>query len=202
MIKQVISYRFGKQVRLLALAALFLLPATGWGQGQNLGGCYYIKNNDETTSTFYLCPSEPCDLVYATDQPYLTTYPHTGTDRSVWYLTSKMVENVEYYYIVHVSEAKYLTFNEQMGTGGTGTYNYPDSRIRVHLQSDPDDSSDRKSLFRLRYTSGSDNDYYTISPKSDDGKSLNPAGNNTDSYCGTELMTPTGRLRLTLSISQ
>jgi hypothetical protein len=171
----------------LFFALLFLAPLAGWGQTSlNLGGCYYIKSN--AAQTYYLCPSEPCELVYAADQPYLTTNTTGDVARSVWYLTSEVVENVEYYYIVNVSEAKYLTLNNVMGTnnGNTNnTYNLPNSRLRVHLQPTPDDSPNQKSLFQLRYTTS--NDYYTISPKlnEENGNSLNPAGDNRNSDCGT-----------------
>ena len=168
------------QYGLLLFVLLILSPMVGWAQ--DLGGCYYIKSNDN--AAYYLCPSEPCSLWYHNDaeQPFLTTNTQTGNDRSVWYLMSEMVGDVEYYYLVHLSDDnsdvnKYLTFNEVVASSG-GSYQ---QRLRVHLQEDPDDSDDKNSLFKIVSGSG----FYTISPKSDLGKSLNPAGNNYEGYCGT-----------------
>ena len=61
MTKQVISYSFGRQVRLLALAVLFLAPFWAWGQ-TDYSGVYYIGSVGYNSSTpainYYLCPTE------------------------------------------------------------------------------------------------------------------------------------------------
>ena len=52
MTKQVISYSFGRQVRLLALAVLFLAPFWAWGQTDYSGVYYIMQVHLPTTSTF------------------------------------------------------------------------------------------------------------------------------------------------------
>ena len=156
-----------------ALCALFM---NGKVLAQDYSGYYYINSNYNTS--YYICPSgDECGLYYNTpNQPYLTTYQTGQVSGSVWRLQKTTVNEVDYYYVIHHEDGKYLTYNEVMGTGTSA-----DSRIRVHLQASPD--PDGNSLFLVNMPAGQT--YYTISPKNDSNRSLNPAGNNYNSYCGT-----------------
>ena len=63
-------------------------------------GFYYIANNDgyksaDIANNYYLCPASD-NLVYNTDQPYLTTYKTGQVSGSIWEIRRADVEG-EYY---------------------------------------------------------------------------------------------------------
>ncbi|MBP5527101.1 MAG: chitobiase/beta-hexosaminidase C-terminal domain-containing protein [Bacteroidales bacterium] len=152
-------------LRRLALAAFLLLPAALWAQ--DLSGTYYIASNDN--SAYYLCPSTG-SLVYATGQPYLTTYQTGQVSGSVWRIVKD--EGSGYYHIIHAADDLYLTHNVSLTNDA--------SRLRVHLQSSLDGNN---SLFKVEQVAGQS--YYIIEPMTVSGSSLNPAGNNYNNYAGT-----------------
>lgn len=198
------SYRIGKQVRILALAALFLTPFWTWGQ-TDYSGTYYIgvygKNNSSqytpdnpnNTNNFYLCPTEDWLYYVATNncqhtpdngQPFITSYKckdHNDYDltKAVWVITKQ--SNSNYYYIQQGSSGKYLVFNGQIGNGGA-------NRIRVHLETieaptQPDDNA----LFAITLAiSGDYSGYWLFHPKNaSSGYYLNITDGNYDSLLGT-----------------
>ena len=155
MTKQVISYSFGRQVRLLALAVLFLAPFWAWGQ-TDYSGVYYIGSVGYNSSTpainYYLCPTEgwcyyaPDDDFTGTDNgnPFLTTYQCRGTSsyderKAIW--TIEKAPNSDYYYIKQTSTGKYILSNGQIRTADV-------NRMRVHLEAVSGDLDD-KALFAI-----------------------------------------------------
>jgi len=155
--------------------------------GYDYSGTYYIASYDNnnysstnTNSNYYLCPSE---VFYdgdgyqtSGDMPYLTTYKTNRDAKSRWEVKFvKTDNNVDYYYVNHVSSSKYLTLNDSRSSDA--------SRIRLHLQEEPATNGDELFYFTVDAKRGNS---LTICPKNDsDGRSLNPAGNNYDSYSGT-----------------
>ena len=181
MTMKVVSYRFEKQVRLLALAVLFLAPFWAWGQ-TDYSGVYYIGSAGYNASTpannFYLCPTEgwlyykPTDN-WSTDgttypNPFLTTFRcktndyHDGSSIDAVWIIEK-APNSEYYYIKQASTGRYMVSNGQI----SGTTNA--NRMRVHIESVTPENLDDKALFSITPYST----WLVISPKS-------PAGWNGD----------------------
>ena len=165
--------------RCLAVS-MFLMLTLGSGNvwGEDYSGTYYIGtagyNAGTPNNNFYLCPTEGW-IFYKPDNkwsddgttypnPFLTTYKcktnsyHSGdTSNAVWYIEKHPTLN--YYYIRHASDGKYVISNGQI----SGTTN--GNRMRVHLEAmDPEDLDD-KALFSIYSYSG----YLVISPKSSDG---------------------------------
>ena len=155
MTKQVISYSFGRQVRLLALAVLFLAPFWAWGQ-TDYSGVYYIGsvgyNSSTPANNYYLCPTEgwcyyaPDDDFTGTDNgnPFLTTYQCRGTSsyderKAIW--TIEKAPNSDYYYIKQTSTGKYILSNGQIRTAEA-------NRMRVQLEAVSGDLDD-KALFAI-----------------------------------------------------
>lgn len=190
MTKQMISYRFRKQARLLALAVLFLAPFLAWGQ-TDYSGIYYIASRDwnvnNTTTNFYLCPTEnwayyqsssPYYYVYSegcnTDMPFLTTYQcrngEYNAENAVWIIEKHATR--DYYYIKRAIDGKYLTYNRAMGDNSNA------GRMRVHLEASPTDTDN--ALFEITYSS-STGIYEIITIKESSRKYLNvtgPSGGN------------------------
>ncbi len=167
--------------------------------GDDLSGYYHIAshklveanpqsfyNSNDPANNYYLCPAAPpenpasdynYDAVYydgnGKQQPYLTTYTTNKDENSIWRLKlATTVGNVNYYYIIHYSDGKYLTHNY--------TKSNTANRLRAHLQSIPDGDN---SLFSITTQS----DGYKIVPKSvasEDNKFLNPSQGNRLSYQG------------------
>lgn len=181
-----ISYRFRKQARLLALAALFLAPFWAWGQ-TDYSGVYYIAsggkaaangsgytyNSSNPANNFYLCPTEGWCFYQATNdftgtdngQPFFTTYKcrtndyHSGDPSgAIW--TIEKAPNSNYYYIKQTSTGKYMLSNGQIRTSTNA------DRIRVHLESVTGDLDD-KALFAIEPVSGQS--YVVIRIVSPDG---------------------------------
>ena len=149
-----------------------------WGQ-TDYSGVYYIGSNssktenswngDAITTNYYLCPTEgwiyykyenDVDDFTATDngQPFLTTYQCRNSSKyddvrnAVW--TIQKHPTLNYYYIIHTLDGKYLTYN-----GWIRTTSSTNNRIRVHLQDSPSDNS----LFGITYVN--EGNYYNISAK-------------------------------------
>ena len=140
---------------LLTLAITIASVTHVWGQ-TNYSGTYYIGSRDynanNTTTNYYLCPTEGWCYYQATNDfsgtdtgmPFLTT--HQCRD-GVYDVNNKAVWNVEkhptedYYYIKRASDGKYVVLNGQIRTTGDA------NRMRVHLEAlaNPDD----KALFAL-----------------------------------------------------
>lgn len=185
-----ISYRFGKQVRLLALAALFLAPFWAWGQ-TDYSGLYYIASNyrdlennartpydpEDLDDNLYLCPTvptsswnwyygEPNMAVHDnTGKFFMTTYKCHGNNYSdenaVWIIEKHPSQN--YYYIKRAIDSAYLTYNGSI----TSPSNVGANRMRVHTERatpDPDNSSHDIYLFAI--TSYGSNGAVNISAKS------------------------------------
>jgi len=155
--------------------AVMMVVGVGGVKADDFSGTYYIKSNEN--ATFYLCTStvfyDGNHYANSGDMPYLTTATTAtiGTmDDAVWRIIK--AESGDFYYVVHAIDGKYLTLNDDP------TNNGDKSRLRVHLQYLKDGVN---SLFVIKKNST----WYNISPKSDSGRSLNPAGDNYDSRAGT-----------------
>ena len=173
----------------LALTLLLMLVVGVSGvkaqSGQDFTGFYYIGNycsnephiNRLTPETnYYLVPSEGdgVTLFYADGMPYLTTYKTNKDDNSVWKIKFvKTEDNIDYYRIIHNSDSKYLTHNTSKTNDS--------SRLRVHLQASIEEEN---SLFYFKTAEKEGVVYYNIIPKSEPTISLNPAGNNQQTYAG------------------
>ena len=159
MTKNVNSYRIGKQIKLVALAALFLAPFWVWGQGQtDYSGTYYIGSNGYVTpvpspnTNYYLCPTEGWAFyvsdgnVTGTDngKPFLTTYQCRNENLSYDATKAKWTlikdASTGYYYIIQTKTGRYMVSNGSICGN-------PD-RARVHLEA-IDNPSDlgNKALF-------------------------------------------------------
>ena len=165
-------------LKLLRFAAiLLLLMVVGvsemWGQVDN--GLYYIASRDykanTTTTNFYLCPTEPDETwpyYYSssspyftttnTEMPFMTTYQcrngENGYDsrKALWVVKESSTEG--WYYIIHLTDGKYLTFNDAMGNESNA------GRMRLHIQKTDDGD---KALFKINYQSA--NGFYDIISK-------------------------------------
>lgn len=147
----------------MGLRAL-LLPlcfATGILHAQtDYSGTYYIASHGfveaNTTTNYYLCPSESWYYYTATTpfytstdngQPFMTTYKCRNgvydSQKAVWIVQKH--PSLNYYYIIHAIDGKYLTYNGQMATGNVG-------RMRLHLEATADGDN---ALFQITYVSGS-----------------------------------------------
>lgn len=115
-----------------------------WGQ-TDYSGVYYIASNgynaSNTTSNYYLCPTEGwCYYDYTTQddftsqdngKPFLTTYKcrdgvYNVNEKAVWIVEKHPTQN--YYYIKRAFDGKYIVFNGQIRTTTNA------DRMRVHLE--------------------------------------------------------------------
>ena len=170
-----------------------------WGQ-TDYSGVYYIgtvTHGDTPADNFYLCPTVDWKYYqssspYYTDadngQPFLTTYKCRGTagydaKEAVWYVEKH--PSLNYYYIKHASDNKYLTYNAAF-LSNVG-------RARVHLEDTPEDDY---ALFAISYNS-TKNAYDIISKYAEDNitypddkgkarKYLNINKSNKQSLIGTD----------------
>lgn len=174
----------------LALMAV-LVFAVQWACGQqgptgtDYTGIYYIANCNEgaydlnnTAGNYYLCPSTN---LYASDQPFLTTYKTNRGSDSRWQIEYAKTEGgKDYYHLIHLSESgnRYLVFNDKILNNNV-------NRLRVHLQSSLS-SVENDNLFYIAA-----NDYINgsvmicpYSSSTNSKKSLNPAKGNQNYYEG------------------
>ena len=175
-----------------------------WGQ-TDYSGTYFIGsvgyNSDNTTTNYYLCPTEGWCYYRATNDfsgtdtgmPFLTTYQCRNgvydVRKAVWTIEKAPAPNDAYYYIKHALTGRYLTSN-----GTIRTTNNAD-RMRVHLESVSSENLDDKELFTIDYV----NNKYYISPKGVVGGADNRTwlvvnGGNKDALTGQSGKTggPTG----------
>lgn len=163
-----------------------------WGQtgpvGNDFSGTYFIANHargayssSNYADNFYLCPST---IMYAEDQPLLTTYKErsanpTNAKWTIKYATTE--NNVDYYYLIHSSN-KYLTWHDPMTISDNGSSM---DRVRLHLQSTLIES---KALFYFTEGNKGDNDYNIclkgVNCSKNSVGSLNPAKDNVNDYQG------------------
>lgn len=154
--------------------------------GIDFSGRYFISNNSD--QTYYLCPAtvyyDDTGYEESGDMPYLTTYKTNQDANSRWQVKFAKTEGgYDYYYIIHISDGKYLTHN----TSKTTTEN----RLRVHLETVSNETSlTDDHLFRFNATSVTA--ATAIIPKQDSSnRSLNPANGNKNDYKGTDSSTAT-----------
>lgn len=204
MTKNVNSYRIGKQIKLVALAALFLAPFWAWGQ-TDYSGVYYIAsdnsanghpgseyNSGAPASNYYLVPAaNPQQLPSCIDayyspnhetqngdpeKPFLATYKTNKDLNSIWLV----VESGEsgYYFVIHALSGKYVIHEPPLP-------NDNDRRKAMHLQAiDNDDyNPSTNSYFKFKITNQGSG--IKIEPKNRTGYYWNPAGQNSDNYYGT-----------------
>ena len=153
------------------LCTLLMFMGVNGVWGQDYSGVYdigtngYNKNN--TTTNYYLCPTEEWCYYLATDDftgtdndngmPFITTYQCRNgvydARKAVWVVEKHPTE--EYYYIKRALDGKYLVSN-----GTIRTTNNPD-RMRVHLEAIAPGDLDDKELFTIEPYST----YLVISPK-------------------------------------
>lgn len=175
------SRDYGSSLTILRLVVSMLLMLTLGSSsvwGQDYSGVYYIGtagyNANTPANNFYLCPTEGW-IYYKPDDkwsddgttypnPFLTTYKcktnayHSGDPNdAIWYVEKHPTLN--YYYIRHASDGKYVMSNGQID----GTTNA--NRMRVHLEAVAPEDLDDKALFSIYSYSG----YLVISPKSPAG---------------------------------
>ena len=164
---------------LLRYTLLLLLMILGgemnsvWAEGDpDYSGTYYIGSVDynaaNTTTNFYLCPTEGWCYYQATNDftgtdngmPFLTTYQCLNgvydARKAVWTIEKAPAPNDAYYYIKQALTGRYLTSNGTIRTTGNA------DRLRVHLEAVASEDLDDKELFTITKYS---NKYLTISPK-------------------------------------
>ncbi len=155
----------------IILLLLMLLRGTSvWGQ-TDYSGTYYIAsvgyNVANTTTNYYLCPTEGWCYYQATDDftgtdndmPFLTTYQCRNgvydATKAVWIIEKAPAPNSSYYYIRQAITGRYLTSNGTIRTTGNA------DRMRIHLEAIGPENLDDKQLFAIAPY----NTYLTISPK-------------------------------------
>ena len=161
---------------------LFLLLLIGtigtWAQ-TDYSGTYYIAsvgyNSANTTTNYYLCPTEGWCCYQATDDftgtdngmPFLTTYRCRNgvydNKKAIWTIEKAPAPNDDYYYIKQASTGRYLTSNGTIRTTGNA------DRMRVHLEAVASADLNDKELFTIDFS----NNKYFISPKGVSGGAAN-----------------------------
>ena len=138
------SRDYGSSLTRLRLTISLLLMLTlgsvsVWGQ-TNYSGTYFMAmpgtgsyDSETIENNYYLVPTEGwCyfvtpNSVQAEDngQPFLTTYKCGHVKKAKWIIQKHTTENK--YYIIHLADGKYLTYNVQLSGAG-------ENRVRVHLE--------------------------------------------------------------------
>ena len=190
----------GKSMARVWLVLLLLILGTTNTLAQTFEpGVYFIASRDyvpaNTTTNYYLCPTESwyyyqSSSPYYTNtdngMPFMTTYQcRNGAYNAlnaVWSIEKK--GNTNYYYIKHVSDGKYLTYNRKMADGNEG-------RMRIHLEASPSD--DDAAQFQINWVAGT-SCYEITTKKENSRKYLNPTGpssgnGNINSLVGTNART-------------
>ena len=151
------------------LLFLMMVMGTIGAWGQDYSGTYYIGSvgydKANTTTNYYLCPTEGWCYYQATDDftgtdngmPFLTTSQcRNGSyeaTKAVWTIEKDL--NSNYYYIKQALTGRYLTSNGTIRTTGNA------DRMRIHLEAVLPENLDDKELFTITAYST----YLTISPK-------------------------------------
>ncbi len=172
----------GRGVLGLVLMAVFavFLNETAWGQISDglyylcgpRSGSGYVANNPSTY--YYLCPTEnwmyyqsetPYYTTTYNGQPFMTTFQCRSTnnattyaDWAVWYVKKDTQSNN--YYLIHVLDNKYLTFNDALGAGNA-------NRARVHLEATEETNLTNNALFTITSEGSGSDTYYLLHPVSD-----------------------------------
>ena len=152
--------------------------------GANTTTNYYLCPTDETTWICYVDPDNYTNPASDNDQPFLTTYRYrNGTadaTQAVW-----IIEKVsDHYYIKHKATNRYLTYNGPIYSSG-------ENRLRFHLQSDVSDKAlfdftpdvDRPAAFNIAAVAAINN-YKYINISSADHQSLQGTTGKTDGPTG------------------
>ena len=144
----------------MSLLLMLVLGSTSvWGQTKVADGLYFIGSRDynvnKTTTNYYLCPTEDWKYYrstspYYTDspngQPFMTTYQcrngEYDSNKALWVVKESPTSG--WYYIIHLIDGKYLTYNAKMESGNEG-------RMRAHLE---DTANGDNALFNIAYVSG------------------------------------------------
>ena len=152
----------GTVQNIFLLLTLMTLGATSaWAQS-DYSGVYYIGApgwvSGNTSTNYYLCPTEDWLYFYSPDryttdengQPFMTTYQCRAggydANKAIWIIEKH--ESLDYYYIKHAIDGKYLTYNPQIRNNNNNN-KANIGRIRVHLQ----DTKTDDALFRIDYVS-------------------------------------------------
>lgn len=175
---QKVSQRAGRIVPLLLLFLMLILGSGNvWGQ-TDYSGTYYIGTVDNTNG-FYLCPTsdyyfydsqnEPHYTSTPNGNPFLTTYKCKNTSgydarEALWIIEKH--PSLNYYYIKHASDKKYLTYNDAILSNK--------GRLRVHLEESP--AEDDYALFKIEYYSASQS--YDIISKYAEDNDIDPDDKN------------------------
>ncbi len=162
-----------ESLRLVVILLLMMVVGTSEMWGQVTNGLYYIASRDysanKTTTNFYLCPSEPNETwpyYYSssspyftatnTEMPFMTTFQcrngEYDSKKALWVLKESSTEG--WYYIIHLTDGKYLTYNDAMGNESNA------GRMRLHIQATADGD---KALFKINYQSA--NGFYDVISK-------------------------------------
>ena len=178
-----ISFQLGKnffltknlKLRVFILPLLLAFLGTTGAWGQDYSGTYYIGsvgyNSANTTTNYYLCPTEgwcyyqPTDDFTGTDNgmPFLTTYTCRDgvydASKAVWIVEKHPTQN--YYYFKRALDGKYMVSNGTIRTTGNA------DRLRVHLEAVAPENLDDRALFSIELYNNNNNNstYLTISPK-------------------------------------
>ncbi len=144
-----------RETAVVAVMLVMLCLSTALSAQTNYSGTYFIASNgynsNNTTTNYYLCPTEGWIYYQATNDftatdngnPFLTTHMcRDGVydiDKALWVIEKHPLQ--DYYYIRRASDGKYIVLNGQIRTTSDA------NRIRVHLEAlaTPDD----KALFSL-----------------------------------------------------
>ena len=177
---------------------LFLLLTLGnnvaWGQ-TDYSGTYYIAsgnkanynyNTNSPSTNYYLCPTVNW-LYYQTsspyytntssgtpsnDMPFLTTYQYRATEdasEAIWYIEKH--PTLDYYYIKHASDGKYLTYNAAFLSNK--------GRVRFHLEKSLPSDVDY-ALFAITYVPSKKS--YDIISKYAEDNNIDPDKGNPRKY--------------------
>ena len=160
--------------------------AVSWGQ-TDYSGTYFLAmpgtgsySAESPADNYYLVPTEGWCYYVATNnvqaadngQPFLTTYKCGHVSKAKWIIQKHATE--QYYYIKHLSDDKYLTYNGTL-TGASA------NRARVHLEAS---ITGDNNLFAITTTTTDGVTKYFISSKTETNQYLNITDGNKDSYAG------------------
>lgn len=201
-----ISYRFRKQARLLALAALFLAPFWAWGQTRDdYSGVYYIASDNSANShpgvvynastpetNYYLVPAAnpqqlpSCiDAYYSpnhneqngvSEKPFLATYKTNKDLNSIWLIVES--GESDYYFVIHALSGKYVIHEPPLPNDDA-------RRKAMHLQTIDNGSYNPSTNSDFKFKITAQGSGYKLEPKNRTGYYWNPAGQNSDNYYGT-----------------
>lgn len=162
--------------------ATFTRKIDGAKNTPDYSGKYFIGTMNQTDG-YYLCPTEEYysydiqnDKYISEDNgnPFLTTYKCKSTSgydvsKALWIIEKH--PSLNYYYIKHANDNKYLTYNKALLSDNKG-------RLRVHLEDSPANAD--YALFKIEYASASSS-YDIISKYAEDNK-IDPDQNQPRKY--------------------